>query len=70
MKHDHLWNDLPYAERERLAPYQMESQINNLRGARVIMVEHHKQMLADLDAWISNIQRELDKASEKRDGEG
>lgn len=58
-KHTHLWNDLPIAERERLAPYQMESQILHLQQARSLIVKNHTRTLEEIDAWIANIRRSL-----------
>ena len=60
-KFSHLWNDLPSAERSRLFPYQVESQLLQLQQARVLIVENHNRMLREMDAWIANIQRDLDK---------
>lgn len=58
-EHDHIWNELPFAERKRLAPYMMETQILHLTQARMMIVRNHNRQLAELDAWIGNIQRSL-----------
>lgn len=60
-KHTHLWNDLPFEERERLMPYQIERQILHIWQVRQILERQHKATLADLDAWVSNIREELRK---------
>ena len=56
---DHLWNDLPLEERNRLLPHMIESQIRHLRMTRAIIVRGHKRTLAELDDWIGNLERGL-----------
>mgnify|MGYP000443856071 CR=1 FL=1 len=58
-EHTNLWNDLPFDERKRLSPYMMEMQILHLTQARSMIVNNHHRQLAELDAWIGNIQRAL-----------
>jgi len=60
-KHDKLWNDLSDAERKRLMPYQIESQILHMRQCREVAVRNHKRQLRELDEWIKNLERELSK---------
>ena len=64
-KFDHLWNDLPFEERMRLHPYQIESQILHLKQARALLVRGHQRNMAELNTWIKNLERGLrDKAKE------
>ena len=63
-KFDHLWNDLPLDERKRLAPHQLESQIRHLKSARATIVKGHTRTLADMDQWIGNLEREIQKYPE------
>jgi hypothetical protein len=58
-KHDHLFNDLPFEERKRLAPYMIESQIRHLAQARALIVRAHNAELRELDLWIQNCERSL-----------
>lgn len=55
----HLWNDMPFDERLRLMPFEIESQIRHLKGARAIIVSGHNQTLAKMDKWIANLERSL-----------
>jgi len=57
----HLWNDLPFEERMRLMPCQIESQILHLTQARNVIVRSHKRTLAEMDDWIKNLERDLKK---------
>lgn len=60
-KFDHLWNDLSFAERKRLAPNQIECQITHLKQSRALMVKGHQRTLAEMDRWIANLERALEK---------
>lgn len=57
--HTHLWNDLPFDERSRLMPHQIESQILHLEQARLVFVSGHKRTLRELDSTISNLKDNL-----------
>ena len=59
MKHDKLWNDLPEAERKRLMPHMMESQILHIEQCKRKAVNHHKQHIKELNEQIKNIERSL-----------
>ena len=59
--HDSLWNDLPIDERKRLMPYQMESQILHIWQCKQKAIQAHKAHMRQLDDWMANIKRELDK---------
>lgn len=64
--HDKLWNDLPLAERQRLAPYELETHILHLTQCRAMIVRNHVQQLRELDDWIKNCRRDLDKMTAER----
>ena len=59
MKHAKLWNDLPEAERKRLMPHMMESQILHIEQCKQKAVSHHKQYMKQLNDQIKNIERSL-----------
>ncbi len=59
--HENLWNDMPKAERERLMPYVMESQLLHIWQCKQKAIESHKQHMAVLDDWMANIKKELDR---------
>jgi hypothetical protein len=54
---DHLWNDMPQEQREKLGPYMRERQILHLQQARAVLVNNHKRALKEIDDWIANIHR-------------
>lgn len=58
-EHSHLWNDLPDAERKRLVPFLIESQVLHLEQTRSMIVRGHERTLAELDAQIVNLKSEL-----------
>jgi len=60
-EHDHLWNNMPIEERERLMPYEMANHALHLKQVRAVLVRGHKKTLAELDDWIKNIERDLAK---------
>lgn len=60
-KYSHLWNDLPYEERNRLVPHMLEAQILHLEQARATLVRGHKETLQRLDQQIYNLERELSR---------
>ena len=68
-RHDHLWNDLPAEERHRLMPYQRQTHALHLRQVRSVLVANHKRTLAEIDAWIANIERDLDADNTPSDRE-
>lgn len=59
--HDKLFNDMPFEERKRLAPYMIETQILHLKQARTELVKGHQATLARLDGWIKNCEESLRK---------
>lgn len=61
----HLWNDLPYEERNRLMPYMMESQILHIWQVKQAAIRAHKQYMKELDDWIKNIENDLNARREK-----
>jgi hypothetical protein len=54
-----LWNELPDADRMRLAPYLMEVQIRNILQCRQNAVDAHKLHLKRLDEHVENIKRSI-----------
>lgn len=62
---DHLWNDLPFEERARLAPFQIQCQILQIEQVKAVAVNAHKQHMAVLDGWLRNLRKSLtEKAAE------
>jgi hypothetical protein len=60
-EHDSLWNDLTIDERKRLMPHQMESQILHIWQCKQKAIQAHKAHMRQLDDWMANIKRELDR---------
>ena len=50
-----LWNDLPFDERKRLAPYQIARQIRHVKQCKRIAVSAHKRHMHELDSWIKDL---------------
>ncbi len=65
----HLWNDLPYEERERMMPYMIESQKLHLWQCKKKAIEAHKAHMTVLNDWMANLDQELSKLSSNREGE-
>lgn len=59
--HTHLWNDMPFEERDRLMPHAMESQLKHIWQCKQKAIQAHKRHMKELDDWMANIKRELDK---------
>ncbi len=59
--HSNLWNDMPIEERSRLMPHAMESQLLHIWQCKQKAIEAHKKHMKELDAWMANIKRDLDK---------
>ncbi len=59
--YDSLWNDLPIDERKRLMPHQMESQILHIWQCKQKAIQAHKAHMRQLDDWMENIKRDLDR---------
>jgi hypothetical protein len=66
-KHTALWNGLPFAERKRLMPHQIESHILHLWQAKQIAIKAHKQHMRELDRWIANCEASLKEAEDAGD---
>ncbi len=62
MSHSDLWNNLPDAERSRLHPFLIETHILHLEQTRQKIVRAHKELLADIDAQITNLRKSLSSA--------
>lgn len=58
-KHTHLWNDLPQAERKRLLPYLIESQIGHILQCKNKAIDAHRVHLKALDEQIKNMRHSL-----------
>jgi hypothetical protein len=59
--HTHLWNDMPEEERKRLLPHVMESQLLHIWQCKQKAIAAHKKHMKELDDWMVNIKRDLDK---------
>ncbi len=57
----HLWNDLPIEERKRLMPHAIESQRLHILQCKKKAIDAHKRHMKDLDDWIANLNRELER---------
>ncbi|AHX01115.1 hypothetical protein M316_0050 [Nitrincola phage 1M3-16] len=60
-KHNNLWNDLPTSERKRLKPHLLETQILHIWQCKQKAILAHKKHIKELDAWIENIEKELNR---------
>lgn len=58
-EHSHLWNNLPFEERKRLMPYQIQSQMLHVVQCREKAVRAHKRHMKELDDLLTNLEREL-----------
>ena len=54
-----LWNDLPFAERDRLAPYLIETQKLHIWQCKMKAISLHKKHMKELDDWMNNLDAEL-----------
>lgn len=52
---------LPFEERTRLMPYMIETHIRHLEQARALAIRAHRQQLKEIDDWIDNLKRDLEK---------
>lgn len=59
--HSNLWNDMPIEERSRLMPHAMESQLLHIWQCKQKAIDAHKRHIKELDDWMANIKRDLDK---------
>lgn len=59
--HSNLWNDMPIEERSRLMPHAMESQLLHIWQCKQKAIEAHNKHMKELDDWMANIKRDLDK---------
>lgn len=57
----HLWNDLPFEERSRMMPYMVESQKLHIIQTKQKAIDAHNRQMREIDEWIKNLDRELDK---------
>jgi len=65
-EYSHLWNDLPFEERERLQPFMMEVQMRHLEQAKQKAIIAHKTLLGEFNRQISSIQGVLDARNHDR----
>ena len=47
--YNHLWNELPQAERERLMPHMLESQILHIEQCKLKAISTHKKLMKELN---------------------
>lgn len=59
--HSELWNNLPYEERSRLMPFQIQTHILHLEQAKAVAVRAHRVHMQELDDWIENLRADLRK---------
>lgn len=58
---DHLWNDMPKEERFRLMPHAVETQKLHIEQCKNIAIRNHKRHMAELNAWMRNLDEDLEK---------
>ena len=58
---NHLWNDLPFEERQRLIPHMIESQKLHIWQCKQKAIDAHEAQMKVLDDWMNNLDRELKK---------
>jgi len=56
---DHVWNDMPFEERQRLMPHFLEAQILHIWQVKQKTIASHKKLLAELNDWENNIRNAL-----------
>lgn len=61
-EHSHLWNDLPFYERSRLMPYQIETHILHLEQTKAVIIHNHRRTIDEIEAHIGNLKRSLIEA--------
>ena len=62
-KHTHLWNDLPFEERQRMMPHMVESQWLHIWQVKRVAIKAHRRHMKELDDWMKNLEDELKKES-------
>lgn len=60
-KFTHLWNDLPYDERERLMPYMIEQHLFHLWQCRAKAARHHEAHIKSIDDHMDSLKQGLAK---------
>ena len=58
---DHLWNNLPFEERERMMPHMIESQKLHIWQCKQKAILAHKKHMKELDTWMASLDSELSK---------
>ena len=61
MRHSKLWNDLPDAERKRLMPHMLETQILHIEQCKMKAINSHKRHMKELNEQIKNIESSLNE---------
>lgn len=61
----HLWNDLPYEERKRLMPHNVESQKLHIWQCKQKAIAAHRAHMRELDDWLKNLDDDLKKYLDK-----
>ncbi len=54
-KYTHLWNDMPYEERNRLMPYSIETQILHLEQSKEAAVRGHQRHMREINDHIKSL---------------
>ncbi len=62
---DHLWNELPMVDKDKLMPHCIEEHKLHLIQCREIAIKAHERHLKELDDWISNLEKRLKKEREQ-----
>jgi len=60
-KFTHIFNDLSFAERDRLSPYLIENQKFHVWQCKQKAIEAHKKHMKKLDDWMNSLDGELNK---------
>jgi len=58
-KFDHLWNDLPYSERDRLYPHMIETHILHVKQSQEMAISAHKKHMKETNDLLRNLEKAL-----------
>lgn len=56
----HLWNEIPFEERNRLMPHVIETQRLHIWQCKQKAILAHKRLINEFDERLSNLNKELD----------
>ena len=59
--YSHLWNELPQAERERLMPHMLESQIVHIEQCKLKAISAHKKLMKELNEQQKYLEKNVER---------